>query len=163
MRHGRWVRMWDGAQLINDGNGIPRRAEASRSLWWPPLVGVLLACVLASACPATAPATTLPAACSGTTGDTSSLISAINTANALTGPDTVVLGAGCTYTLATVDNYWYGPNGLPAIAGDVTIEGNGATIARSGSAPAFRLFFVASDTASSSYVSPALGRRAAVG
>jgi hypothetical protein len=44
--------------------------------------------------------------------------------------DTLELGSGCTYTLTTVNNSWYGPNGLPPIASDITIEGNGATIIR---------------------------------
>jgi hypothetical protein len=76
-----------------------------------------------------------------------SLEAAINAANAAAGADTVQLGRGCTYTLTAVDNNWYGPTGLPAIASDVTIEGNGATIARSLVAPSFRLFFVGADPA----------------
>src|ERR1019366_10474065 len=34
-----------------------------------------------------------------------------------------------TYVMATVDNYWYGPNALPPIASSIIIEGNGATLA----------------------------------
>jgi hypothetical protein len=56
-------------------------------------------------------------------------------------PYTIVLAAGQTYTLDTIDNYWFGPDGLPPISDTVTIEGNGATIARSGSTP-FRFFYV---------------------
>jgi len=55
--------------------------------------------------------------------------------------DTVVLAAA-TYTLTTIDNYWYGPNGLSYIASTVTIDGNGAVIERDASAPAFRFFYV---------------------
>ena len=51
------------------------------------------------------------------------------------GADVIELAPGCTYTLTAVDNYWYGPNGLPPIASEITIEGNGATIARSATAP----------------------------
>ena len=91
---------------------------------------------------APADAAPLTAACSGTTGDTASLVSAINDANAAAGADSVLLGAGCLYRLTGVDNNWYGPNGLPPIASDITIEGNGATIARDATAPKFRLFFV---------------------
>src|SRR5207244_583818 len=39
-------------------------------------------------------------------------------------------------------NFWYGPNGLPAISSQITIEGNGATIARDPTAPKFRFFYV---------------------
>ncbi len=108
-----------------------------------------------------ASAATFTAACSGHTGDPASLIAAINSANAAGGSNTVQFGAGCTYTLTAVDNNWYGPNGLPAIASDITIEGNGATIARAVSAPKFRFFFVGADLASAStdnYVSPGAGR-----
>ena len=34
-----------------------------------------------------------------------------------------------TYTMTSVDNYWYGPNALPPIATNIIIEGNGATLA----------------------------------
>ena len=111
-----------------------------------------------------ASAATFTAACSGTTGDPASLVTAINDANNATGSNTVQLGAGCTYTLTAPDNNgnsWYGPNGLPAIASDITIEGNGATITRPASAPSFRLFFVGADPTSAntaSYVSPGAGR-----
>jgi hypothetical protein len=59
-------------------------------------------------------------------------------------PYTVVLKSGQTYTLDAVDNWWFGPNGLPPISAAVTIEGNGAAITRSGAAdaPAFRFFYV---------------------
>ena len=56
-------------------------------------------------------------------------------ANTAAGNDSVALGARCRYVLGAPDNYWYGPNGLPPIASDITIEGNGATIARAPSAP----------------------------
>jgi hypothetical protein len=105
-------------------------------------------------------AVTLTAACSGTTGDvgsdSGSLVSEINEANAAGGANTVQLGAGCAYTLTAVDNYWYGPNGLPGIASTITIQGNGATIARSTAVgiPPFRLFFVGADSLISDWVSP---------
>src|SRR3954468_11193599 len=110
-----------------------------------------------------ADAQTLSAACSGTIGDVASLKSAISAANVSSpGPDTISLGAGCVYTLTAVDNNWYGPNGLPAIASDITIDGNGATIARSTAlaTPSFRLFFVGADPVSQStlnYISPGAG------
>jgi hypothetical protein len=54
------------------------------------------------------------------------------------------LQANTTYDLAQVDNNWYGPDGLPAIASIVTINGNGAVIQRDPGAatPNFRLFYV---------------------
>ena len=106
---------------------------------------------------AAANASAFAAACSGTTGDAGSLVAAINGANNAIGASTVALGPGCTYTLTAANNYWYGPNGLPAIANAITIQGNGATIARPSSAPKFRLFFVAADPRNANtnnYVSP---------
>src|SRR6266508_3706486 len=58
------------------------------------------------------------------------------------GADTITLASGATYTLTAVDNPWFGPNGLPAITSDLTIEGNGATITRSGT-NSFRFFYIA--------------------
>jgi Divergent InlB B-repeat domain len=108
-----------------------------------------------------ASAATFTAACSGTTGDPASLVAAITNANAAGGSNTVQLSAGCTYTLTAVNNNWYGPDGLPAVASEITIEGNGATITRPASAPRFRFFFVGADIANgntSNYVSPGPGR-----
>jgi hypothetical protein len=106
------------------------------------------------------------ASCSGGAGSTPSLIAAINQANANLGPDTVSLGRGCVYTLHGADNYWYGPNGLPPIASDITIEGHGATIRRAllngvNNVPPFRLFFVGADPTSPKtdhYVWPGAGK-----
>ncbi len=76
----------------------------------------------------------------------SGLIADINAANALQGPDTITLTAGATYTLTAVNNRTDGNNGLPVItdASGLTIDGQGATIERSGAAgtPAFRFFEV---------------------
>jgi Divergent InlB B-repeat domain len=90
---------------------------------------------------------TFMAACAGTMGDSSSLISAVASANSAGGVNTVQLGQGCTYTLTEGNNNWYGPNGLPAITSSITIAGNGSTIERSaaGGTPLFRLFYVAAD------------------
>src|ERR1022692_398477 len=73
-----------------------------------------------------------------------SLISAISTANATSG--TVTLTSGCVYTLTAVNNTTDGGAGLPVITGKVTVQGSGATIARSTvtGTPAFRVFDVAS-------------------
>jgi hypothetical protein len=87
--------------------------------------------------------------------------------------ETLSLSPSCTYAIpapatTTPAPYygtdgtpfdWYGPSGLPAIDGTITIEGNGATIERSGSAR-YRLFYVAADATSPStlgYTTPGAG------
>jgi hypothetical protein len=97
--------------------------------------------------PGIASGATFTAACSGMTGDSSSLIAAVASANSAGGVNIVQLGQGCMYTLTTVNNDWYGPNGLPPITSSITIEGNGSTIERSAAAgtPTFRLLYVAAD------------------
>jgi hypothetical protein len=57
-------------------------------------------------------------------------------------PVTLAIAAGCTYTLTAPANATDGGTGLAVINGNVTINGNGATITRS-SASAFRFFDVA--------------------
>ncbi|MCP4357732.1 MAG: DUF11 domain-containing protein, partial [Chloroflexi bacterium] len=83
-----------------------------------------------------------PLSCPGLVGDVNALTSAIRAANTSAGPDTIELAAGCVYTLTTVDNYWWGPNGLPEITSTITISGNGSSIVRDGGAPNFRFFYV---------------------
>ncbi len=83
---------------------------------------------------------------SGSCGDGSEvtrLIGAMKTANAASGAVTILLAKGCTYSLGAVDNALYGPNGLPAVVNDITLEGQGAHLVRASSAPAFRFFMVA--------------------
>jgi hypothetical protein len=83
-----------------------------------------------------------------TLGRTVSLRDAVNAANNTLGPDTIVLQKGATYTFAPTgaDNFWYGPNALPAISSDITIEGKGAVLQRAGTgtatANALRFFYV---------------------
>jgi hypothetical protein len=76
--------------------------------------------------------------------DVGALRQAINTANG-SGGGTLVLAAGCTYTVAAPDNTTAnGPNGLPVVSTDITLVGNGAVIRRPVEAPAqFRLIEVA--------------------
>ena len=84
-------------------------------------------------------------ALAATSCTTAALISAITTANSTNG--TVTLTSGCTYTLTAINNTTDGGGvGLPVIKGKVTIQGSGATIARSTAAgtPTFRIFDVAS-------------------
>lgn len=70
-----------------------------------------------------------------------SLREAICAANNTPGPHTLVLSSE-TYTVDTIDNDWLGPTGLPPITSEITILGNGATIARPDTAPNMRLFWV---------------------
>ncbi len=110
--------------------------------------------------PAAACAQVFTAACSDGLGNPDSLVSAIAAANGAPGPDTVELGAGCVYLFQDRQSIWYGPDALPPVASDITIEGNGATIARDRTARPFRLFFVGADATSSdtaNYVSPGPG------
>jgi len=78
----------------------------------------------------------------------SDLIADINAANAAGGANTISLTAPTTspYVLTAVDNTTDGPTGLPVIAANdnLTMVGNGDTIERSLSAPAFRLLEVLS-------------------
>ncbi|MFC7242119.1 right-handed parallel beta-helix repeat-containing protein [Catellatospora aurea] len=67
------------------------------------------------------------------------LIAAINTANTTPGADTLTLTRRCTYALVAADNPG---NGLPIITGQITINGNGATITRRTYAPNFRILHV---------------------
>ncbi|MBI4674650.1 MAG: hypothetical protein HY741_23645 [Chloroflexi bacterium] len=73
--------------------------------------------------------------------DANELVNAINTANANPDADTLELATSCVYNLTVVDNTdaANGPNGLPVITSDITVNGNGSTITRASSAPAFRL------------------------
>ncbi|MEM7017108.1 MAG: hypothetical protein AAF512_07170 [Pseudomonadota bacterium] len=59
-----------------------------------------------------------------------------------TGTDTIVLTSNDTITLTTVNNMSDGNNGLPSITSPIIINGNNATILRSGMT-AFRIFQVA--------------------
>ncbi|MEI6045491.1 MAG: choice-of-anchor Q domain-containing protein [Chloroflexota bacterium] len=87
------------------------------------------------------------AATYNTTCTTAQLLLDIAAANTAGGANTINLAAGCTYTLTVVDNtltvgLGTSGNGLPAITSQLTINGNGATITRSNTAPNFRIFYV---------------------
>ncbi len=58
------------------------------------------------------------------------------------GADTITLPAGSIHTLTSVNNTTYGPTGLPLVTTAITIEGNGSTITRDGTAPAFRILAI---------------------
>src|SRR5262245_32423524 len=77
-----------------------------------------------------------------------SLREAILAANNTNGPDTIELQQGAAYDFARadVDNFWYGPNALPAISSPITVQGHGATLNRTDTgtttADALRFFYV---------------------
>ncbi|MEO0802031.1 MAG: hypothetical protein AAFY57_07130 [Cyanobacteria bacterium J06642_2] len=80
------------------------------------------------------------------------LVAAINAANLDTevqgcpagnGPDTIELRSDVTLT--DVDNTLIGPSGLPVIASQITISGNGEIIRRDDNAPEFRILLVDDD------------------
>jgi hypothetical protein len=75
-------------------------------------------------------------------GNITCLVNAINSANGTATADTITLD-GSTFTLSTVHNTTNGPNGLPSITSNITIEGNGSIIERRATATAqFRVFHV---------------------
>jgi hypothetical protein len=78
-------------------------------------------------------------------GNVTCLIAKINEANTNADADTINLDPG-TYTLTSIDNSTNGPNGLPSINSDITINGEDAVttiIERDPGATFFRIFAVA--------------------
>ncbi|QBB69783.1 hypothetical protein ELE36_04990 [Pseudolysobacter antarcticus] len=73
-----------------------------------------------------------------------------NCSSAALGANTIDLAnfAGQTLSYSTADNYWYGPNALPPVASDITIEGYGVTLQISGT-KRLRFFFVGADAQTS--------------
>jgi hypothetical protein len=76
-------------------------------------------------------------------GDVLGLIAAITTANGNGVADVIDLAGGFYDITASDDTTADGPNGLPVITSDITINGHGATVRRTG-APAFRIVEVGS-------------------
>ena len=115
------------------------RLESNAPERFAVLVVSALLLVGSSAMPAVAASTAvLRPACGG-----GALVAAIKQANTTPGTSTIVLRAGCTYTLTKgSSSAGEGPNGLPIVTTPITIHGNGATIARTANAPAFRFFEV---------------------
>lgn len=76
----------------------------------------------------------------------SALVDAITLANNTAGADTLDLDGSCTYTLDQFNNNdsGSGPNGLPLITSEITLNGHGATIERSNLALEFRILEVSS-------------------
>jgi hypothetical protein len=89
-----------------------------------------------------------------TLGSTITLRDALNAAANTGGTATITLAAGATYLVhagdygsQNADNYWYGPNALPAISSTVIINGKGASLQRpstetNDTAHALRFFYV---------------------
>ena len=122
---------------------LPRRVRrALQRQWRLPLAGVALMLALGQS---PGLAATIPV------GGSCTLVDAITAANTDTatggcpagsGADTIVLPAGSTQTLTSVNNNTYGPTGLPVISSVITIAGQGSTITRASGAPEFRLLAV---------------------
>jgi hypothetical protein len=84
-------------------------------------------------------------------GDTADLIADIETANA-SGLATTINLTQSTYDFTSANNNTMGPNALPAITGNITINGNGAVLMRDpslGQSTPFRLFYVSGDEVAS--------------
>jgi hypothetical protein len=73
-----------------------------------------------------------------------SLDAAINQADIFGTPHMITLASNAVYSFSNADNFWYGPNALPPIAADITIEGNGARLQRT-TTNGLRFFYVGAD------------------
>ena len=62
----------------------------------------------------------------------------------VTGGASIIDLTPATYTFTNADNYWYGPDALPAISSTIVINGNGAKLNRSTATntPNFRFFYI---------------------
>lgn len=106
---------------------------------------------------------TVPAVFNVGAGDTATLIADINTANSNGQSNTINLTAS-TYDFKLADNNTFGPNALPAITGNITINGNGAVLERDpslGQNTPFRFFYVSGNQVASPSGSQSTG--AAIG
>jgi len=121
--------------------GVPMRSNGFAKLALVASVALLGLMVVPASVASAAPGIMVP--CLGSGGGTIGLIAAINTAN-LSGGGTINLASGCTYPLTTVNNVGaLGSNGLPRVTSKITVNGNGATIARTaGPSVKFRILEV---------------------
>jgi hypothetical protein len=74
-------------------------------------------------------------------GDVAGLIAAIQALNT-GGGGTIQLAPNGHYNVTLPSDWWYGPDAFPAIASNISINGQGATILRDPTAPTFRFFYV---------------------
>jgi hypothetical protein len=92
-------------------------------------------------------------------GDTATLIADINTANSNGQSNTINLTAS-TYDFTSANNNTFGPNALPVITGNITINGNGAVLERDpslGQSTPFRFFYVSGNQVASPLGSQSTG------
>ena len=151
------------------GTDTPRRVGGFRRRWVASALSAALLTVGLGAAGVASAAVTISVPCTGASGGTAGLATAIASADT-GGGGTITLASGCVYLFTSpyantgsqdlAD--WYGPAALPAIAAPITIVGNGATIGRStaGGTPPFRLFFVgasATAAATSGWTTPGGG------
>src|SRR5918996_3507608 len=125
---------------------LPRRGRrALERRYAPPLISLALLLALGQG--------PVLAATINVDGANCTLVEAIQSANtdsatggctAGSGADTLVLGAGSTHTLTTVEDTTYGDTGLPLVTSTITIAGNNSTIERGAGAPEFRVLAVTS-------------------
>jgi hypothetical protein len=118
-----------------------------------PVLGLVVTGAALGAQPAEAATVSVPC-------NTAALVTAITTANADGEADTLQLAPSCSYTMSSANNKWYGPNALPPISSNITIQGSDSTIERNSAADNFRLFFVGADPADPDtlgYTSPGAG------
>ncbi|MFN8445580.1 MAG: choice-of-anchor Q domain-containing protein [Caldilineaceae bacterium] len=102
----------------------------------------LLLLLLFTACFATthsAKAASFTVACNDVTG----LANAINSANGNGQADTINLTANCIYTFTSANNSTEGNNALPSINSEITLVGNGATLAVNNQNALTRVFHIA--------------------
>ena len=108
------------------------------------LVGLAL-CALVLWAGRSSAAIDVSVSCSGSGGGPQGLIDAMQKANDQ-GGGTISLERNCTYTLTNGPfEDGRGQVGLPIVKSAITINGNGATIARADGSPAFRLLEVSDD------------------
>jgi hypothetical protein len=123
---------------------LPRRVRRTLQRQWRlPLAGIALMLALeqqplhAATIPVSAGCTLVHAITAANTD------MATNGCPAGSGADTIVLPAGSTQALTSVNNSTYGETGLPVISSVITIEGQGSTIRRDvDGAPEFRILAV---------------------
>ena len=145
-------RLW-AALLARRGSSIVVVLCVGVVLWWAPQ--------------AEAQTVSVPCSPAALVGD---LVAAYNAPGST---ETLSLAAGCVYEIPAPSGVspayygtdgtpfdWYGPAGLPAIDGTITIEGNGAVIDGGGPGSRYRLFYVGADPSDADtlgYTSPGAG------
>jgi hypothetical protein len=139
---------------------LPRLADADRRLAVLARAGLLAGALVAAGGAVARAGGAFNVPCTGDpAADAAALVQAFHDADAAAG-GTINLAVGCTYTLTARASdedlgFWFGPTGLPLVTTTITVEGQGATIARDPAAPAFRLLAVAGPAGQIPGLSPA--------